>query len=77
MPITLTEETTKAHIAALRHYFLQEREEEIGDLQASFLLDFMLKTVGPAVYNQGVRDAQTFLLAAVGDLDLNVNEPEI
>ncbi len=69
MPIELPAETTKRLIADIKLYFLEHRNEEIGDLQAGFLLEFCLKEIGPAIYNQGVRDAQTYLSRLVDDLD--------
>ena len=76
MAILLPDETRKALVDAIRHYFQDERDEEIGDLQASFFLDFVLKEVGPSIYNQAVRDAQANLQRVVSDLDVTLHEPE-
>ena len=76
MAILLPDETRKALVDAIRHYFLDERDEEIGDLQASFFLDFVLKEVGPSIYNQAVKDAQANLQRIVSDLDVTLHEPE-
>ena len=76
MPITLPDETTRDLIQAIKDYFLTERDEEIGDLQASFLLEFVLTTVGPSIYNQAIRDAQAALQSHVTDLDLTLHVPE-
>ena len=76
MPITLPDEAKQVLVTALQGYFRDERGEEIGGLQASFLLDFVLETVGPSVYNQAIRDAQASLQRTVGDLDLALHEPE-
>jgi uncharacterized protein (DUF2164 family) len=51
MPISLPDATRQALVDAIKHYFRTERDEEIGDLQAGFFLDFVLETVGPSVYN--------------------------
>jgi len=77
MPIELPPETTKRLIADIKLYFLEHRNEEIGDLQAGFLLEFCLKEIGPAIYNKGVQDAQTHLGRVVEDLDsvVFVEEP--
>lgn len=76
MAIVLPDETRTELIAALKRYFADERDEEIGDLQASFLLDFVLKEVGPSIYNHAINDAQASLHGAVADLDLTLHEPE-
>ena len=76
MAITLPEETEKALVASIQHYFRTERDEEVGRLQASFFLQFVLKEIGPSVYNQAVRDAQAAIQNAVADLDTTLYEPE-
>lgn len=76
MPITLPDTTKKAHIEAIKHYFSEERGAEIGDLQASFFLDFVIETVGPSIYNQAIKDAQAHLQNVVVDLDAVLHEPE-
>lgn len=76
MAIVLPDETRTELVAALKRYFSDERDEEIGDLQATFLLDFVLKEVGPSVYNQAIKDAQATLSRTVADLDVTLYEPE-
>ena len=76
MAIDLPAETKKDLAAAIKHYFLEERDEEIGDLQAGFLLDFVLEEIGPSIYNQALRDAQARLHTAVADVDVALHEPE-
>lgn len=76
MPISLPDETTKALVYSLQRYFLDERDEELGDLAATFLLEFILREIGPSVYNQAIRDAQAALHQTVNDLDLTLHEEE-
>ena len=70
------EEQKREIVVSIKRYFLEERDEEIGGLQASLLLDFVLKEIGPSIYNQAIRDAQDALQRTVGDLDLTLQEPE-
>ncbi|KHF38933.1 DUF2164 domain-containing protein [Halalkalibacter okhensis] len=42
----------------LKEYFYNERSEEIGDLAAENLLDFIIKEVGPYFFNHGVNEAK-------------------
>ncbi|WP_019241211.1 MULTISPECIES: DUF2164 domain-containing protein [Bacillus] len=42
----------------IQHHFYAERDEEIGELAAENLLDFMLKQISPHIYNQAIHDAQ-------------------
>jgi uncharacterized protein (DUF2164 family) len=53
----------------IRYYFLKERGEEIGELAADNLLDFMLKELGPFVYNQAVQDARTVLMQKAASME--------
>lgn len=76
MAIQLPDETKKMLVAAIKHYFQEEREEDIGDLQAMFFLDFILRVVGPSIYNQAVRDAQSVMQKFVAELDVTVFEPD-
>lgn len=74
MAIVLPDETRKEIIQAIKHHFVNERDEEIGDLSAGFLLDFILEDIGPSIYNQAIRDAQAHLQRAVADLDVTLYE---
>lgn len=74
MAIKLPDEARAELVASLNHYFREERGEEIGDLQAGFLLDFVLKEVGPHIYNSALGDAQRYLAGVVGDLDVTLGE---
>lgn len=42
-------------------YFSQELDQEIGQFDACFLLDFFSEEVGPYFYNRGLYDAQIVL----------------
>ena len=44
-------------------------EEEIGDLKTGLLLDYILKEVGPTIYNQAITDAQAYFQEKAVDLD--------
>ena len=76
MAISLPDETRKELVTSIVRFFRDEREEEIGELQASILLDFVLMEIGPSIYNEGIRDAQSVLQTVVADLDLTLHEPE-
>ncbi|MDZ5713198.1 DUF2164 domain-containing protein [Jeotgalibacillus haloalkalitolerans] len=52
----------------IQTYFLNEHDEEIGQLKATLILDFFLKEIAPAVYNQGIADAHQFLEKKLEDL---------
>ena len=71
----LPDEAKNELIYAIKRYFLEERDEEIRDLQATFF-EFVLQEVGPSIYNQAIKDAQAGLQSTVADLDLTLHEPE-
>lgn len=76
MAIGLPEDTRKELVILIKDHFATEHDQEIGDLRASFFLDFVLEVIGPSVYNQAIKDAQAKLHLAVTDLDLTLHEPE-
>jgi uncharacterized protein (DUF2164 family) len=69
MPITLSNEVTERVLASLRRYFAEQRDEELSDLQGLLLLEFILKEIGPSIYNAALGDAQVYLTERVADLE--------
>lgn len=59
--ITLSKEKKAEMILAIKDYFLDERDEEIGDLAANLILNFIVKDLAPEFYNQGVYDAYKYI----------------
>lgn len=57
MNIKLPREQKQQLIERVQSYFYEERSEEIGDLSAELLLDYMIKEIGPVIYNQAIQDA--------------------
>lgn len=76
MAIKLSKDTEKQLIVSIKRFAVEYMDNEIGDLKASFLLDFCLREVGPCVYNLAIGDAQTHLHSRVDDLDGSCFEPE-
>jgi uncharacterized protein (DUF2164 family) len=66
--ITLPDAARKQAIAALQAYFADNMEEQIGELKAGLLLDFILSELGPSVYNQALADARAFFEERSNDL---------
>jgi uncharacterized protein (DUF2164 family) len=76
MAIKLSPETTKQLIASIKRYAAANLDDEIGDLKAGLLLDYVLKEVGPSIYNQAIADAQAYFTGRVADLEGVCHEPE-
>jgi uncharacterized protein (DUF2164 family) len=68
VPIKVTKERRSEMIAEIKNFFSKEREEEIGDLAAGIILDFILEKIAPELYNQGVDDSYRYIKDAAEDL---------
>jgi uncharacterized protein (DUF2164 family) len=66
--INVTKERHNEMLSEIKIFFLKEREEEIGDLAAGLILDFILEKIAPEIYNQGVDDSYTYIKDAAEDL---------
>ncbi|AFL98763.1 MULTISPECIES: DUF2164 domain-containing protein [Desulfitobacterium] len=66
--INLTKEQKEEMASAIQRYFLKERDEEIGNLASSLMLDFIIKELAPEFYNQGVYDAYKLMNDRTEDL---------
>jgi uncharacterized protein (DUF2164 family) len=49
-------------------FFSEKLDSELSEIQAGFLLDYFFKEIAPFAYNQGVADAQKYLLRTGEDL---------
>ena len=76
MAIKVSDESKKRMIASIKQYVSENMDEDIGDLQASLLLEFVLKEIAPSVYNSAIVDAQAHLQERVSDLDGTCYQPE-
>jgi uncharacterized protein (DUF2164 family) len=59
-------------ISLVQRYFREERDEEIGDLAAELLMDFMIKQIGPFIYNLAINDVQSILSQKMASLEEDV-----
>ena len=69
MSITLEPDARKQAVASIRRFFAEEWEQEVGDLKAGLLLDYVLKEIGPSVYNRAIGDAQVYFRDRAADLE--------
>ena len=76
MRIRLTPDRRAALLQAIAAYFATEFDEPLSAFRAEGLLDFFVRQLGPPVYNQGVRDAASFIQAKLGDIEGDVYERE-
>ena len=76
MAIELDKEARKVAIASIERWFLEERDERVGNIFAGALLGFFLEEIAPTVYNRAVADVQDRLRMRVDDLEIEVHEDE-
>lgn len=55
-------------VSSLKRYFSENFEHSLSDMQAGFLLEYLVEEIAPFAYNQGIEDAQKYLLRAAEDL---------
>lgn len=56
--IKLPREEKEEIIRSVQAYFEEERSESIGSISAEALIDYMLKELGPYMYNHAIADAR-------------------
>ena len=66
--IVVSNEKRKVMIDLIKTFFLEERDEDLGDLSASIILDFFAKELAPVFYNQGISDAYEYINDKLEDL---------
>ena len=76
MTIELSDTARKQSVASIKRYFLEELEQDIGELKAGLVLEFIIKEIAPSVYNAAIGDAQAFMRDRVADLEGVCSVPE-
>jgi uncharacterized protein (DUF2164 family) len=61
-------------VTKIQSYFAKELEQDLGQFDAEFLLDFFSKEVGAYFYNRGLFDAQTVIAAKLDNISEMVQE---
>jgi len=59
--IKFTKEEIEIITRKIQLYFSEELNQEMGQFDAQFLLDFFSEDIGPYFYNRGLYDAQSIL----------------
>ena len=69
MKIALAPDRRARLTAHLQQLFSKEFDEKLSDFRAGEIVDLMLRTLGPAVYNQAVQDVRANLQTRLDDLE--------
>ena len=64
----LTKEKREDMASAIKTYFLNEREEELGDLASNLILSFIIEELAPQFYNMGIYDSYKYMSDRAEDL---------
>ena len=64
----LSKEQKAEVLSSIRRFFSEKLEMELSELQAGFLLDYFSTEIAPFAYNEGIADAQKFLIRLGEDL---------
>lgn len=67
-PIVFSKEEQRDLIPRIKAFVRDELDQEIGDLQASMLMDFFAEKLGHAVYNRALYDAQALIAAKADEM---------
>jgi len=66
--IAIKDDRKKAMISQIKKFFMEERDEDLGDLGAQLILDFFLEKIAPDIYNQGLEDAHLYISEKLEDM---------
>ncbi|TDF95155.1 DUF2164 domain-containing protein [Paenibacillus piri] len=67
--IKIPKEQKTEMIRDVQAYFEEERSESIGDLGAEQFIDYMIKVLGPHIYNQAIEDSRKLISEKMNQLD--------
>jgi uncharacterized protein (DUF2164 family) len=66
--IEFSKQEKEAVVGKIKGYFSQELDQDIGQFDAEFLLDFFTKEIGGYYYNRGLHDAQALIESRLVDI---------
>jgi len=74
--IKFTSQEKEQIILKMQQYFSKELDQELGQFDADFLLDFFSTEVGAFFYNRGLYDAQAILTDKLDNISDAIYELE-
>ena len=76
MAITLSKDAVAKLKPSLKRFFEDELDVDLGEMKIQLVLDYLLKELGPLVYNAAIKDAEKFVAERVLDLEGSCYEKE-
>lgn len=64
----LSTEEMNTCIEKIKEHFQEVHDEEIGELKAMLLCDFLVNECGAFFYNEGIEDARTYFMSKLDDV---------
>lgn len=75
-PIEFNAPEKEVLVDKIKHYFDDELNQEIGQFDAEFLIDFISENFGNYYYNQGLADAQLAIRSKLDDIESEIESLE-
>ena len=76
--IKFTKQETDEIVLKIQKYFEKQLDNDIGQFEAEFLLDFFTEKIGAYYYNQGLTDAKTVIdekVESIADALYEIEKP--
>jgi len=67
--IELPDPTRQKAVASIKRFFAEQLDDDIGDLKAMLVLDYILAEHGPTIYNLALADARGFVEERAADVE--------
>lgn len=76
MSLELPKAIRKDAVESIIRYFREQRDEDIGVIAASGLLDFFLEEIAPSIHNKTVTDIVKRIQMDIAELDIDFHAVE-
>ena len=74
--IDFSKEEKEVLVEKFKKYFELELNQEIGQFDAEFLIDFVSENLGSYYYNRGLKDAQIAIRSKLDDIESEIDSLE-
>ena len=74
--IEFSKEEKEVLVEKFKKYFELELNQEIGQFDAEFLIDFVSENLGSYYYNRGLQDAQIAIRSKLDDIESEIDSLE-
>jgi uncharacterized protein (DUF2164 family) len=75
-PVEFSNQEKEIIVEKVKQYFEAELNQEIGQFDAEFLIDFFSVNIGSYYYNRGLSDAQLAIRTKLDDIESEIESLE-